>query len=342
MNEVRIIATQNNFKTQIRSSGSFIKGDKGDQGERGLQGERGPKGDTGDSGVYIGEVEPTDKNVRVWIDSSGGYTNYEEIINKPKINNVELVGNKSLEELGITGGGGQGKDGKSAYQIWLENGNTGTEKDFLNSLKGEQGLQGNNGKDGISVTHSWDDTTLIVTSASGTSSSNLKGDKGEKGEQGIPGENGGIFIPSLDSNGNLSWNNNKGLDNPATVNIKGEKGDTGAPGVNGQDGHTPVKGVDYFTTQDIESLNIPTSLNELEGDSTHRTVTDVEKSIWSSKSNFSGNYNDLSNKPLIPSKNSELLNDSSYVISEEITNIVVVTEYPEVMNENVLYLRTEG
>lgn len=30
-----------------------------------------------------------------------------------------------------------GADGKSAYQIWLDNGNTGTEQDFLNSLKGE-------------------------------------------------------------------------------------------------------------------------------------------------------------------------------------------------------------
>jgi hypothetical protein len=29
-----------------------------------------------------------------------------------------------------------GTDGKSAYQIWLDNGNEGTEKDFLESLKG--------------------------------------------------------------------------------------------------------------------------------------------------------------------------------------------------------------
>ena len=29
-----------------------------------------------------------------------------------------------------------GNDGKSSYQIWLEQGNTGTEQDFLNSLKG--------------------------------------------------------------------------------------------------------------------------------------------------------------------------------------------------------------
>ena len=37
------------------------------------------------------------------------------------------------------------------------------------------------GKNGTSVTHSWNGTTLTVTSASGTSSSNLKGDKGTNG-----------------------------------------------------------------------------------------------------------------------------------------------------------------
>ena len=31
----------------------------------------------------------------------------------------------------------KGIDGKSAYEIWLEQGNTGTEQDFLDSLKGE-------------------------------------------------------------------------------------------------------------------------------------------------------------------------------------------------------------
>ncbi len=38
--------------------------------------------------------------------------------------------------------GPQGKDGKSAYQIWLDNGNTGTEEDYLASLKGDTGPQG--------------------------------------------------------------------------------------------------------------------------------------------------------------------------------------------------------
>ena len=35
--------------------------------------------------------------------------------------------------------GPAGADGKSAYQIWLEAGNEGSEDDFLNSLKGEKG-----------------------------------------------------------------------------------------------------------------------------------------------------------------------------------------------------------
>jgi len=41
---------------------------------------------------------------------------------------------------GVNGTDGiDGLDGKSAYQIWLDQGNSGTEQDFLDSLKGEQG-----------------------------------------------------------------------------------------------------------------------------------------------------------------------------------------------------------
>lgn len=48
----------------------------------------------------------------------------------------------------------EGPPGESAYQIWLDAGNTGTEADFLASLKGakgdtgEQGQQGPPGNDG--------------------------------------------------------------------------------------------------------------------------------------------------------------------------------------------------
>ena len=40
-----------------------------------------------------------------------------------------------------------GTDGKSAYQVWLDAGNTGTETDFITSLKGDTGVAGADGQD---------------------------------------------------------------------------------------------------------------------------------------------------------------------------------------------------
>lgn len=51
---------------------------------------------------------------------------------------------------------------------------------------------------------------------------------------------------------------------------------------------------------------MPTALSQLSQDSTHRVVTDTEKSTWNAKSNFSGSYNDLTDKPTIPTVPSSL------------------------------------
>lgn len=53
------------------------------------------------------------------------------------------------------------------------------------------------------------------------------------GKQGIQGETGYCFTPAVVANGDLSWTNNGGLDNPATVNIKGPKGDGGTVEITG-------------------------------------------------------------------------------------------------------------
>ena len=50
----------------------------------------------------------------------------------------------------------------------------------------------------------------------------------------------------------------------------------------------------------IDALTIPTALSDLTEDTTHRVVTDAEKAVWNAKSNFSGSYNDLTDKPTIP------------------------------------------
>lgn len=77
------------------------------------------------------------------------------------------------------------------------------------------------------------------------------------------------------------------------------------------------------------STTIPSALADLSADSTHRTVTDTEKSTWNNKSDFSGSYNDLSDKPTIPtvpSNVSAFTNDSHYVASTAITTIVSLTQ----------------
>lgn len=58
--------------------------------------------------------------------------------------------------VGQTGGrgvkGNKGDDGKSAYEIWLDCGNTGTEQDFIDSLRGADGNDGINASIGSSIT----------------------------------------------------------------------------------------------------------------------------------------------------------------------------------------------
>ena len=64
---------------------------------------------------------------------------------------------------------------------------------------------------------------------------------------------------------------------------------------------------------DTEWVDKPTKLSDLESDEAHRVVTDEQIETWNNKSDFSGDYNDLKNKPEIVS--------SGY--------IVTITDAPE-------------
>ena len=73
-------------------------------------------------------------------------------------------------------------------------------------------------------------------------------------------------------------------------------------------------GWEWITTKqlDVDLSNvalkseIPTQLSQLAEDTTHRVVSDTEKTNWNNKSNFSGSYNDLTNKPTIPTTAAEV------------------------------------
>lgn len=56
-------------------------------------------------------------------------------------------------------------------------------------------------------------------------------------------------------------------------------------------------------------------------------VTAQDKTNWNNKSNFSGSYNDLTNKPTIPTSASQLTNDAGYITSNDITGKTDVTAF---------------
>ena len=68
------------------------------------------------------------------------------------------------------------------------------------------------------------------------------------GETGAAGADGVTFYPSVSEDGDLSWTNDGGLDNPETVNIRGpqgiqgEKGEIGRQGIQGPQGEQGIQG----------------------------------------------------------------------------------------------------
>ena len=86
----------------------------------------------------------------------------------------------------------KGDDGKSAYEVWLEAGNTGTAEDYLASLKGEQGTIGSMGSDGKSIEYKWDGTKLGVRLEGEVEYQyvDLQGPEGKQGIQGLKGDPG--------------------------------------------------------------------------------------------------------------------------------------------------------
>ena len=74
-----------------------------------------------------------------------------------------------LKKLSEMQTGANGKDGRSAYEIALENGFVGTVAEWLESLKGKDGIDGKDGKDGAD---------------------GLPGKDGTNGKDGLPGKDG--------------------------------------------------------------------------------------------------------------------------------------------------------
>ena len=108
---------------------------------------------------------------------------------------------------------------------------------------GKDGQSGKDGSDGTPCTHRWSGTTLYVTSASGTTFADLKGDKGDAGPSGKDGYTPVKGVDYRDGiDGRDGTNGKDGKD--------GKDGANGQDGKDGADGYTPKKGTDYFTAAD--------------------------------------------------------------------------------------------
>jgi hypothetical protein len=130
-----------------------------------------------------------------------------------------------------------GQDGLSAYEIWIAEGNTGTEADFLNAIIGSQGPQGVQGPSGangtgiVSTINNGNGTyTLNYTDGSSFTTANLTGPQGPQGPIGLTGPQGlqGLQGPT----GATGPQGTIGLTGPAGA--QGLQGTAGANGTNGQ------------------------------------------------------------------------------------------------------------
>ena len=150
------------------------EGPQGEQGATGPQGEPGPTGPTGPQGPKGDKGDKGDTGPEGQIPftvpfEAGNGINMELDSNGENVKVVISVDSGSLPagpqgpqgpqgEPGPTGPQGPtgpkgedgviGHDGASAYEIWLSQGNVGTEEDFLASLVGPTGPQGPKGETG--------------------------------------------------------------------------------------------------------------------------------------------------------------------------------------------------
>lgn len=126
----------------------------------------------------------------------------------------------------------------------------------------------------------------------------------------------GIEIPEIVANPGDTTENltSIGIDG-VNYNIQGSGG-SAVTSVNGKTGDVNLDAEDVGALPD--DTPIPSELADLSEDSTHRTVTDTEKQTWDNKSDFSGSYNDLEDKPNIPDELSDLTDDGTHRLVTDI------------------------
>ena len=170
------------------------KGDTGEQGPKGETGAQGPKGETGERGPKgeTGAQGPKGDTGAGFL-VKGYYATasvLEASVQNPMAGDAYGVGASEPYDIYIFDG---------VTESWINNG----------PLQGARGEKGDKGEPGEAGTPGRD------------------GADGTDGQNGEPGQDGTTFTPSVSADGILSWTNDGGKENPASVNLKGPAGEAG-------------------------------------------------------------------------------------------------------------------
>ena len=141
-----------------------LEGLRGPQGIQGLQGVQGPKGDSftyNDFTVEQLELLRGPQGIQGIQGDTGpaGQDGHNPVVTASKSGSVTTISVDGTSIATINDGmdgqngaagqnGADGQDGKSAYQLAVDNGYSGTVQQWLDSLKGQDGSNGTNGANG--------------------------------------------------------------------------------------------------------------------------------------------------------------------------------------------------
>lgn len=92
---------------QDKLDSGYFKGDKGDTGAAGQNGRDATINGVNTLTLTAGDnitLNQSGSNLEISATASGGTSDYTDLTNKPKINNVELSGNKTTSDLGLFSG----------------------------------------------------------------------------------------------------------------------------------------------------------------------------------------------------------------------------------------------
>jgi len=291
----------------------------------------------GYSGGWDGIVwSEKSKKLIVKLDTSASCSDFIEISNQ-ELTSVAFA---------LYAPGQEGRDGESAYEIWLSEGNVGTVQQFLDSLKGEKGddglsafeiwidlgnaetkqdfidsLKGEDGEAGKSAYQIWLDAGNTGTEEDFLDS--LKGSNGNDGDSGnqslikttveAAGDNcanGGIKIESgIDSNADGTLDDEEVDSSQTKYLCNGIDGTDGTDGVDGADGSGSGSGTNCFSFDILGVVETTMDASGITHDADYSQYPNVASGLLSS--NISGtnmNFTSLNtNKFVISSTGQERL-----------------------------------